>query len=256
MNLVSNAIKFTDHGTVTIEARGIHRDESHCDLQVTVRDTGIGISPEQQAKLFTKFTQIDASMNRRHGGTGLGLSIARSLVHLMKGTVDVSSIPGVGSCFHLWIPFTLAPESEPAALSPLHSALNVAAGSGRVLLAEDNRVNQMVISRSLQKLGYNVDIAENGAEALEKWRENEYQAILMDCQMPVMDGYQASEAIRTSGHPRQSIPIIAVTAHAMTGDEQRCLASGMSSYITKPVRMNELARVMSEATGSTANSTE
>jgi CheY-like chemotaxis protein len=134
--------------------------------------------------------------------------------------------------------------------------MNAPVGSGRVLLAEDNRVNQMVISRSLQKLGYNVDIAENGAEALEKWRVNEYEAILMDCQMPVMDGYQASEAIRASGHPRQAIPIIAVTAHAMTGDEERCIASGMSMYITKPVRIKELARVMSEATGTSADSTE
>jgi signal transduction histidine kinase/ActR/RegA family two-component response regulator len=256
MNLVSNAVKFTDQGVVTIEARGVRREESHCDLLVTVRDTGIGISPEQQTKLFTKFTQIDASMSRRHGGTGLGLSIARSLVHLMKGTVDVSSIPGVGSCFHLWIPFAVAPAADPAATTPMQGPAGPPSGSGRVLLAEDNRVNQMVISRSLQKLGYHVDIAENGAEALDKWRENEYEAILMDCQMPVMDGYQASEAIRTSGHPRHSIPIIAVTAHAMTGDEERCLASGMSMYITKPVRMKELARVMSAATGSSAGSTE
>jgi signal transduction histidine kinase/CheY-like chemotaxis protein len=253
MNLVSNAVKFTDRGTVTLEAQAIELDSATVSLDLAVRDTGIGISPDQQTKLFAKFTQIDGSTRRRHGGTGLGLSIAKSLAQLMHGTLEMSSIPGVGSCFHLHIPLMLpqrnsaAPETLQAAKPPATVSAQPVA-TGRVLVAEDNRVNQIVMTRSLEKLGYEVDIAANGEEAVDRWKHKEYKAILMDCQMPVMDGYQASQAIRQSGSAGQSIPIIAVTAHAMVGDEQRCKDAGMTTYLTKPVRLTELARVLSEVT--------
>ena len=254
MNLVSNAVKFTDQGAVTIEASVAERSGDTLELEITVRDTGIGIASNQQAKLFTKFSQVDGSTGRRHGGTGLGLSISRSLVQLMNGTIEFSSIAGVGSCFHVRIPLQRAPAvpgpSEQAITAAQAALIQQSRASGRVLVAEDNCVNQLVMTRSLEKLGFQVDIASNGKEAIDRWEHHEYQAILMDCQMPVMDGYQASQAIRQSEHPRRSVPIIAVTAHAMLGDEQRCLDAGMNTYLTKPVRLNELARVLTEVTGS------
>jgi CheY-like chemotaxis protein len=253
MNLVSNAVKFTDEGKVTIEARAVELDSATVSLEIDVRDTGIGISLDQQAKLFTKFTQVDGSTRRRHGGTGLGLSITKSLVQMMHGSIDLSSTPGVGSCFHVHIPLSLTSATSAESEEPIQDSQSLLTdgqpATGRVLVAEDNRVNQLVMTRSLEKLGYKVDIARNGEEALDQWKANDYQAILMDCQMPVMDGYQASEAIRKSEHPRRTIPIIAVTAHAMAGDEKRCRDAGMTTYLTKPVRLNELARALSEVTG-------
>jgi signal transduction histidine kinase/ActR/RegA family two-component response regulator len=244
INLVSNAVKFTDQGTVTLEAHTSLRDDGRLDLIFAVRDTGIGVPIDQQAKLFAKFTQVDGSTRRRHGGTGLGLSITRSLVQLMDGGIDMSSIPGVGSCFHVRIPLGI-PDTGVVTL-PDEQSDTPAVLAGRVLVVEDNAVNQLVMTRSLRKLGYQVDLASNGEEALDRWRHIDYQAILMDCQMPVMDGYQASEAIRKSGHPRQSVPIIAVTAHAMVGDEARCREAGMTTYLTKPVQIRELARALAE----------
>ncbi|HYI96690.1 MAG TPA: ATP-binding protein [Bryobacteraceae bacterium] len=245
-NLISNALKFTDVGGVVVELSAEISSSDTALLRVKVRDTGIGIPMDKQKHLFGKFSQVDSSPSRRHGGTGLGLSIAKSLVDLMHGSLTFSSVARQGSCFRVEIPFKIASSDEKSSresTSPVPVGRN--AFPARILVAEDNRINQLVISRSLERLGYSVDIAENGEIAVERCRTNTYAAILMDCQMPVMDGYEATTAILKGGLIHQSAPIIAVTAHAMQGDEQRCIEAGMSNYITKPVSKADLVRVLS-----------
>ena len=245
-NLISNALKFTDAGGVVVELSAETSSAGRALLRIKVRDTGIGIPIGKQKHLFCKFSQVDSSPSRRHGGTGLGLSIAKSLVDLMQGSLTFSSVAGQGSCFRVEVPFTIASPEEQAALESVARTSGKRSGPiGRILVAEDNRINQLVISRSLERLGYAVDIAENGEIAIERCRNNTYAAILMDCQMPVMDGYEATAAIRKGGLVDQSAPIIAVTAHAMRGDEERCLEAGMTNYITKPVSKADLIRVLS-----------
>ena len=245
-NLVSNALKFTDQGSVRVEMRAEARSSEAMTLQITVRDTGIGIPLDQQKHLFRKFTQIDSSTRRRYGGAGLGLSIAKSLVDLMQGTITFSSVAGQGSWFRVDAPFRApSPDEWRTPEAALQETSQDRRSPARILVAEDNRINQLVISKSLENLGYAVDIAENGQIAVERCRTTTYAAILMDCQMPVMDGYEATAAIRKSGLSNSSAPIIAVTAHAMRGDEDRCRAAGMTSYITKPVSKAELVRALS-----------
>ncbi len=245
-NLISNALKFTDAGGVVVELSAEASSAGTALLRIKVRDTGIGIPIGKQKHLFCKFSQVDSSPSRRHGGTGLGLSIAKSLVDLMQGSLTFSSVAGQGSCFRVEIPFKVASPEEQAALeSVARTSCKRSGPIGRILVAEDNRINQLVISRSLERLGYAVDIAENGEIAIERCRNNTYAAILMDCQMPVMDGYEATAAIRKGGLVDRSAPIIAVTAHAMRGDEERCLEAGMTNYITKPVSKADLIRVLS-----------
>lgn len=260
-NLVSNALKFTDLGSVRVAMSSEVGASETTMLRITIQDTGVGIPLDQQRRLFRKFTQVDSSTRRRHGGTGLGLSIAKSLVNLMQGTITFSSAAGVGSSFSVLIPVRLPPSKQGSevmqesthkptlAAAPREPLLGAPVpgntpNAPRVLVAEDNRVNQLVISRALQTLGYAVDVAANGGIAVERWKTTKYAAILMDCQMPVMDGYEATAAIRKSGLPNSSVPIIAVTAHAMRGDESRCLAAGMTGYISKPVSKEDLIRVL------------
>ncbi len=244
-NLVSNALKYTEKGGVRVELSGAMLSPEIGVLRIEVRDTGIGIPLELQAKVFSKFTQIDSSTRRRHGGTGLGLSIAKSFVDLMKGTIVLASTPGQGSSFRVEVPYTLPSFEEQAPVDEIPKVASPRQTVGtRVLVAEDNRVNQLVISRSLQSLGYAVDIAENGEQAIACCTATTYAAILMDCQMPIMDGYEATAAIRKSGNSNRSVPIIAVTAHASQGDEDRCRAAGMSDYLTKPISKESLRQVL------------
>ncbi len=249
-NLVSNALKFTDRGGVTLLLSAEQVFLENIKLRITVTDTGIGIPVEQQSHLFSKFMQVDSSTRRRFGGTGLGLSIAKSLVDLMRGTISLSSAAGQGASFRVELPFKLpsGEERRPVKVPREVSTANQPTIGLRVLLAEDNRVNQLVISRSLESLGYAVDIAENGEIAVERCKQTTYAAILMDCQMPIMDGYEASAAIRKGGSSNRSVPIIAVTAHALRGDEARCLAAGMTDYISKPISKASLLRAMSAVT--------
>lgn len=268
-NFVSNAVKFTDTGSIRVTISAQAKQPENQLLRITVQDTGIGIPSDQQKHLFRKFTQLDSSTRRRHGGTGIGLSIAKSLVKLMQGTITFSSAAGHGSSFCIEIPVRLPPKEEQTCLaavtqdsrSPVRSRARVKADpvsdthasdtpahEVRILVAEDNRVNQLILSKSLKALGYAVDIAENGAIAVERWKSTKYAAVLMDCQMPVMDGYQAASAIRNSRLPNWSVPIIAVTAHAMQGEEERCRAAGMTDYITKPVSKDALIRVLRPVT--------
>jgi TMAO reductase system sensor TorS len=244
LNLIGNAIKFTEKGLVVVEVSVTSAGEAGVVLEFAVRDTGIGIAADKQQTIFEAFSQADGSMSRRFGGTGLGLTICSRLVRLMGGGIRVQSRLGEGSCFRFSVPL---PVAELAAAAPAQAAPppEVAApGSGgalRVLLAEDNLVNRQLVVRLLEKRGHRVDTAENGREACEAFHRQSYDVILMDVQMPEMTGIEATAAIREAergtGH---HIPIIAMTAHAMNGDRERFLTSGMDGYISKPILVKDL----------------
>ncbi len=267
INLVGNAIKFTEHGEVAIEARaeeiqpnGAPDPEPELMLHVAVRDTGIGIPREKQRVIFNVFEQADNSTTRRYGGTGLGLAISARLVELMGGRIWVESECGHGSTFHFTIRAACAPTSPCTA--DTQTAGTQSAGAApqsqipprralRALLVEDNAVNQKLTSRMLEKRGHSVVIAGNGAESLAALEGDSFDLILMDVQMPVMDGFEATAAIRkreqeTGAH----IPIIALTAHALKGDAERCLEAGMDAYLSKPIQMNELLSALERFVGS------
>jgi PAS domain S-box-containing protein len=257
LNLVGNAVKFTAAGEILVRASLDRVAESTLVLRVTVADTGIGIPAVAQKTLFAPFAQADASTTRRFGGTGLGLAISRQLVEMMGGSIGVQSEMGRGSTF--WFTARLGATQRAAVEPARQGATGLAAlqseaassdtgqpgtaGGGLVLLAEDNPVNQRVASRMLAKLGYRVDIVSNGLEAVDAARRVPYDAILMDCQMPEMDGYEAAAAIRRSGAARR-VPIVALTANAMAGDRERCLEAGMDEYLAKPVKLEDLRDVL------------
>jgi len=252
LNLLSNAVKFTDAGAVSLEIVQLGETDGESRLQFAVRDTGIGISEEARKNLFQSFTQADTSTTRRFGGTGLGLAICRRIVELMGGSINVTSTLGKGSTFLFDLPFAKQKPADPSANDLIASCkcsghfsaadFSAASNGGRVLLAEDNKINQLVGLKQLNKLGYQVDIVGNGREAVEAWQREKYSVILMDCQMPEMDGYEASQKIRELEADLNLPParIIAMTAHAMQGAREICLAAGMDDYISKPVDQTEL----------------
>ena len=252
LNLGGNALKFTPRGGVVMRACVDRQDEHSVVIRFAVEDDGIGISPERQAHIFTPFTQGDNSTTRKYGGTGLGLTISRQLVALMGGQIGVESAPGCGSRFWFTAVFEKAAElparlpnaAPPAVKDKPHGPSSVAPmPRGRLLIAEDNIVNQKVALAILKKLGYQADAVSNGKEALAALRNDFYDLVLMDCQMPEMDGYEAAALIREpqSGVRNPQIPIIALTAHAMKGDRDKCLAGGMNDYISKPVKTSTVA---------------
>jgi|GEM_PF-928797 len=251
LNLIGNAIKFTPQGKVSVEITPVYREADHIMLQFAVRDTGIGIPPEVQNRLFEPFVQGNDSVTRKYGGTGLGLAITRRLVELMGGKVHVDSVPGQGSNFSFTAHFLLPnPESVTALSSASTSGVlehPVLPPGKTILLVEDNLVNQDVALMQLRLLGYDAEAVGDGRTAVEVYSANpeRFALILMDIQLPRMDGLAASEAIRSAeasnGH---RVPIIAVTANAMSGDRERCLHAGMDDYIAKPVRMEVLQDVL------------
>ncbi len=235
-NLVSNAIKFTEQGSVVVELKCEAREGAReAAVQLRVRDTGIGIPPEKQSEIFEKFTQADMSTTRRYGGTGLGLAIVRRLVEMFGGRIALESEPGRGSVFTVEMNLPL-PE-QPAQLPEPEWAERDSrpAGPRRILLVEDNVVNQKVVTAVLSKRGWRVDLAANGAEALDRLGREKFDLVLMDVQMPVMDGLEATRQIRRETQWKR-LPIVAMTAHAMTGDRERCLEAGMNGYVSKPVQ--------------------
>jgi signal transduction histidine kinase/CheY-like chemotaxis protein len=243
LNLAGNAVKFTNRGLVTIEVTLRSLEDEQVELEFAVRDTGMGIPLEKQRTIFEAFQQADGSMSRRFGGTGLGLTISSRLVGLMGGTIWLESRPGEGSCFYFTVRAALASGAEPLRSGESLNLL-AAPASGRslhILLAEDHEVNQHLVVRLLEKRGHHVTVAGNGKVALEAVAREDFDVILMDVQMPQMTGIEATEAIRRgeTGNSRH-IPIIAMTAHAMQGDRERCLSSGMDGYISKPIRPREL----------------
>jgi two-component system, sensor histidine kinase and response regulator len=254
VNLVANAFKFTERGEITVTARRIPAPFAGLTdrLLLTVRDTGIGIPADRRDRLFQAFSQIDASITRRYGGTGLGLAITHRLVTLLGGCVHVDSNPGAGSEFRVELPLRPAHE-EPAvpsapSSSPDGYALDPSFSARfplRILLVEDNPVNQRVAYLLLQKLGYAPTFAVNGAEALEAVAREAYDAILLDVQMPVMDGLECARRLR-SALPDSTRPwVIAMTANALEGDREICLASGMDDYTSKPMRVPVIAEALS-----------
>jgi two-component system sensor histidine kinase/response regulator len=271
-NLVGNAIKFTERGKVVVKVSKQSERDERVTIRFDVKDTGIGISESDQKKLFAPFVQADGSVTRRYGGTGLGLVIAKQLVEMMGGTISFTSDPDHGSIFSFTASFIKQTSQERAAqaaevnlkdrrvlkdrrsvvrgakpaednkhfinkrgLNPLKVSVNRC-----VLLVEDNDVNQMVAGDQLASLGYSVDVASNGQEALDALSLKSYDVVLMDCGMPVMDGYTATAEIRRREGEGGPTPIIAMTAHAMKGDREKCLAAGMDGYIAKPVKRKTL----------------
>ena len=258
-NLVGNALKFTPRGYVRCAVREQSREQGRSVLHISVSDTGIGILPDQQGAIFEAFRQADGSTTRRFGGTGLGLTISAALVRLMGGQLRVESTPGAGSTFFFTIPVSIAEAGvpldgqqagAPARLTPAPGNLAMRPGQARkrVLLVEDNPVNQRVASGLLTRRGHQVTIANNGAEALARLDSGLFDVVLMDLQMPVMDGIEATSAIRDRerGSDRR-IRIVAMTAHAMESDRQRCLDAGMDDYISKPVNPGALFAVVEQA---------
>ena len=231
LNLLGNAIKFTETGEVRLTAR---RTEGALELAVT--DTGPGISEEVQRKLFQPFQQADASTTRRHGGTGLGLVISRQLAELMGGTLALTSQPGRGSTFVLTLPLA---EVEAAELEPIAAPASVVMPlPAHVLLVEDNTVNQLVARRLLTSLGVGVTVAANGLEALDRVRG--VDLVLMDCQMPVMDGLEATRRIRALAGPERTVPIVALSAAVFQEERQATVEAGMDAFLPKPLRLDEL----------------
>ena len=248
LNLVANAVKFTAEGAVTVTVTARAHEAGHMLVRFEVHDTGIGIDAAQLDDMFEPFTQADASTARNYGGTGLGLAIARELVELMGGTMGAQSEPGQGSTFWFEVALGVVAGAAPPAPGD-ESGAPAAAARGDdapiVLVAEDSPVNQVVAVRTLERCGYRADVACDGQEALAALAARRYDAILMDCQMPVMDGYEATAEVRRRSHggaPRT--PVIAMTAHAMAGDRERCLAAGMDDYISKPMRAHTLDEVL------------
>jgi CheY-like chemotaxis protein len=251
LNLGGNAVKFTSKGSVRISIGVVEATAQDVLVRFEVRDSGIGIPKDRLESLFKPFTQVDASTTRRFGGTGLGLSIVRRLVELMHGTCGVDSEPGVGSRFWFTARFGQCAPVDAVAESGVCSAAGVeGADSGsavphrRVLMAEDNVVNQRVAARIVEKMGYRVDVVSNGREAVVAWAGGGYDAILMDCQMPEMDGYAATREIRRQENGTSRTPIIALTAHAIKGADEECFAAGMDHYITKPIDRDELRKCL------------
>jgi PAS domain S-box-containing protein len=244
-NLVANALKFTQAGAVKIRMRAQAGADGGVMLRTEVSDTGVGITPQDRAKLFQKFSQADASTTRRYGGTGLGLAISRQLVEALGGQIGVESEPGVGSSFWFALPLRRAEAPQPVEdLAP--ASLDVGSSTVRILAAEDNETNQLVLKALLSNADAEVVFADNGAEALSLARENDFDLVLMDVQMPVMDGMTASRAIRALRGPRSAVPIVAVTADAMPEQVALCLAAGMDAHISKPLRPEALFSVIDE----------
>ena len=250
VNLVSNAIKFTAEGSVRVVVRMDEPSHHHVDsrhhLVLQVVDTGIGIDPSIQQKLFMPFAQADSSTSRRYGGSGLGLSICKRITDLMGGEIRVESVEGKGSRFIVRLPFgpALAEEAEPERAPAQGEPLERESHDFRILVVEDNAVNRMIASARLKELGYRVVEAENGVEALDALTTESFDLVLMDCQMPEMDGYETTRRIRSMQVDGDRLPIIAVTAHAVAGDRERCLEAGMDDYISKPYAFELLDRTL------------
>jgi len=262
LNLASNAVKFTERGTVRIEVSRL--DEAQ--LKISVADSGIGITAEQLDRLFRRFTQADSSTTRRYGGTGLGLAISKTLVELMGGTIGAQSLPGAGSTFWITLPLIAGEQTQaqptgteqsasepPVSVPTLVDAVGAPPARGaaqvvaaRVLLVEDNFVNQRVAVYMLAKLGHRVDVAKHGREAIDMLGNSGYDLVLMDCQMPEMDGFEATRIIRDRTSPvlDHEIPVIAMTANAFPEDRARALACGMNDFLAKPVDRPVLAAML------------
>lgn len=247
INLISNALKFTHEGQININCQLEKKSSKTQQIKLEVTDTGIGIPSDKLTKIFESFSQADASVTRKYGGTGLGLTIVKQLVELQKGTIKVSSVEDKGTTFTIEIPYAIGSATE---IEEKTSVFNrkknesVSLKDLRILLAEDNDINRLYATSILKMWECTADTAENGYVALEKVRNNDYDIILMDIQMPIMDGFEATRAIKKSGAPKNQIPIIALTANSSSKDIEKCLASGMNDCIGKPFTPENLFRIL------------
>ena len=233
MNLISNALKFTDNGSVTVSVTGKIKEGDVYEIQISIKDTGMGISAKDQVKLFDSFSQVDTSSTRKFGGTGLGLVICDKLLKLMKGRIWVKSVPGIGSNFSFSIPMETVTLTDTAIPS-----INNEHGSSKVplkiLIVEDNEINQVIATNLLETLGYESDTADDGRQAIDALDKQHYDVVFMDMQMPVLDGISATqEIVQKWGEDRPRI--IAMTANVLPEDKQKCEDAGMDDYISKPI---------------------
>jgi signal transduction histidine kinase/ActR/RegA family two-component response regulator len=244
LNLIGNAVKFTEHGSVTIDVAHRSLDAERVELNVAVRDTGPGITPDVLPNLFQRFMQADSGITRRYGGSGLGLAISRDLVDLMGGRIGVETDIGKGSTFRVSLPLLLARSTGLVmADSQLDPGFDMVKGL-HILVAEDDEVNQIVISALLTQLGHTCDVASNGLEAVARVKSGAYDLVLMDIQMPNLDGMAATRQIRAISGAVGCVPIVALTANAMVQEREAYLAAGMEGHVSKPIDVNELVRVI------------
>lgn len=258
INLLMNAVKFTEFGSIELNVKLIQKDEASQQIMLlfSVIDTGIGMDQNVRDKLFQPFSQGDASTSRKYGGTGLGLAISKRLVELMHGEIGVESHVGQGSKFWFKLPLKEAqPENENDDIEEQQNTQRLQQKqSARILLVDDVATNVQVGLRILNRLGYHADAVGNGFEAVQAIRFVPYDLILMDCQMPEMDGYEATKSIRKmKNHKINRVPIIAMTAHALKGDKEKCLAAGMDDYISKPIDLKEIEIKIEKWLGKSAN---
>ncbi len=243
-NLTGNAIKFTENGVITIRITAEGNHDGSPQIRFAVQDTGIGIPAANQAHIFEAFQQADGSTTRRFGGTGLGLTISSRIIRMMGGQINLTSAENQGSTFFFTLPLPAAtPDSrkkKPKAATPTAPSGEAPLADIRVLLVEDNLVNAKLASRILDKNGAVVHWAEDGQKAVDAWAENEFDVVLMDVQMPIMDGFTATAEIRAREGEDNHIPIIALTAHALAGYREKCLAAGMDDFLTKPLKAAQL----------------
>jgi len=253
VNLIGNAVKFTQRGSITISINAEPMPTGQVTLFISVSDTGIGIEKDKQSGIFDRFRQAEDSITRKYGGTGLGLAIVKDLVDLQQGSITVISEPGLGTRFQLSIPYKIPVEGNaPEHKVVKHDIIYPATGNTKVLVVEDNEINQSLMKHLLASWQVNPDIAANGKEAIEILRHKKYDVILMDIQMPEMDGYSATQIIRKE--LKLTTPIIAMTAHALAGEREKCLGFGMDEYISKPVREQELRGLINRLVGTETSS--
>jgi signal transduction histidine kinase/CheY-like chemotaxis protein len=248
INLVGNAIKFTEHGTVTLQVLAAADEKANLLLRFAIQDTGIGVPREKQQMIFEAFSQADGSITKRFGGTGLGLSICSRLVEMMGGRIQLDSVPGQGSRFHFQIPIKAAESSVGEARhSRVAQNANPQIGNRfHILLAEDNAVNRRLAVRLIEKFGHSIVAVKNGREAVDRLEYERFDLVLMDISMPEMDGLEATAIIRSKDPSYALVPIIAMTAHALIGDREMCMQAGMDGYITKPIKPDDLFSVIDE----------
>lgn len=243
LNLANNAVKFTSEGTVLVTVTADRVTDAEADIRITVKDSGIGISQEQQARLFQRFSQIDSSITRRFGGSGLGLAICKQLVELMGGAIGVTSREGEGATFWCTVPLRIA--TPDAVLPPSDADLDHDRVKGAwILLVEDVAINQELAMAVLERLGHRVDLASDGMQAIAKIRDTAYDLVLMDVQMPVMDGVTATRIIRGADHGNARVPIVAMTANVMPQQIAALLEAGMDDHVGKPFRFADLEAVV------------
>jgi signal transduction histidine kinase/ActR/RegA family two-component response regulator len=256
LNLTSNAIKFTEQGEIRISLRLVENLEENVIIEFRVKDTGIGIPADKHQKVFDFFEQVTNDTSRRYAGTGLGLSIVKRLVELQGGEVFLDSIVGTGSDFYFRLPFAKVTEQVSQNTQQLLTVLPdipVETGKGvRILVVEDNPINQLLVLKLLEKRGYETTIAENGKIAIDEYKKGDFDIILMDLQMPELDGYEATRIIRTMEGHKGEIPIVAMTAHTIKGELEKCADIGMNDYISKPFDSTELYQKIEMLVGSTA----